>query len=450
MKAMPSASENALESSQEQEGFDEWERAREEDVISSDVASDPAVSAPQETAPHAFESPDALAAEGAAILEEPSEEVTLRSRVEKIGPVTVDISHDALAQEKLSILGADTIESCFEIANILHYHRMVKEAAYFYRRAYDLHDKVPTHFPTAPTLLQVSLLCRLKAGDELPQDELRELEHLCIPFADYIKGIEISWRQSDHPKALRMIGTAYEEFHTGEEADSLTLEVARHIYGEEPVPQRELPARRIPKSIYMYWDQNPPPEIQTNFDRHLKIDGFKVQIFDKHSAAQWLYENYGVEARSMFLEARHPAEAADFLRVHVINLLGGWWLDADLRIRDESVLERMAAETAGTVLFLTFNNVVHNDFFGSVANSEILTDCLLSLYRNGYLHRGLYIAYKTGPGIFNRALNRVQHRYVSGIDVPTSIKVLDHHAFSQWIEEFDAPYKRNMPTWHAA
>ena len=60
---------------------------------------------------------------------------------------------------------------------------------------------------------------------------------------------------------------------------------------------------------------------------------FNLKVFDKAEATEWLYQNYGVEARQIFLSARHPAEAADFLRVHVINHYGGWWLDADIRIK---------------------------------------------------------------------------------------------------------------------
>ncbi|TPW36300.1 glycosyltransferase family 32 protein [Oecophyllibacter saccharovorans] len=415
------------------EDFDEWERVREDGE-----------------APQASEAAPELSVAEAERTEQDAPETFQSVQASALGPVAIDISHDPLASEKLRILGGDTIESCFEIANILHLNRNVQEAAYFYRRAFDLHDKVPTHFPTAPVLLQVSLLCKLKAGENLASEELAELERYCIPFADYIRGMEKAWRQGDYEGAFRQIGNAYEEFHTGEEVDSLTLEVMRRLYGEWLIPQGDRPQKRIPKNIFLYWDANPPPEIDENFRRHREIEGFNVQIFDKERAANWLYQYYGVEARSMFLSARHPAEAADFLRVHVINLLGGWWLDADLRINGPEALKMMAEETAGTALFLTHNNVVHNDFFGSVPNSELLNDCLLSLYRNGYQHSGLYIAYKTGPGIFNRALNRLMHRLVNGMEISTSMRVRDHEAFPVWTEEFDTPYKHNLPSWHAA
>ncbi|WP_026398827.1 glycosyltransferase family 32 protein [Acetobacter nitrogenifigens] len=89
-----------------------------------------------------------------------------------------------------------------------------------------------------------------------------------------------------------------------------------------------LDSSRIPFRVYMYWDQNPPTEIQENFDYHRQIQGLDYQVFNKDHATEWLYQNYGVEARGLFLGARHPAEAADFLRVHIMQLYGGWWLVA--------------------------------------------------------------------------------------------------------------------------
>ncbi|AQS87561.1 hypothetical protein AA101099_2811 [Neoasaia chiangmaiensis NBRC 101099] len=136
--------------------------------------------------------------------------------------------------------------------------------------------------------------------------------------------------------------------------------------------------------------------------------------------------------------------------MHVTQLYGGWWLDADIRIRDAEALQFIASQQAGNVLFLTDNGVVHNDFYGTVANSAIGADCLLSLYRNSYLHAGLFIAYKTGPGIFGRAVNRLAHRALGGIKPAQSIRIYDHHEFDRIIHQFDTPYKSQLPSWHTS
>lgn len=211
-----------------------------------------------------------------------------------------------------------------------------------------------------------------------------------------------------------------------------------------------LDSSRIPFRVYMYWDQNPPPEIQENFDYHRQIQGLDYQVFNKDHATEWLYQNYGVEARGLFLGARHPAEAADFLREHIMQLYGGWWLDADIRLRDEESVNFLREQTAQNVLLLTDNGVVHNDLYGSVRNSIIGQDCLLSLYRNCYLHHGLFIADKTGPGIFNRALSRIAHHSLIGEKPNQTIKIYDHIMFDRVIHQFATPYKQHLPSWHTA
>lgn len=343
--------------------------------------------------------------------------------------------------------GCTTVMHAFTLANILHTSFRVKEASRFYRIAYELHSKNPGEYPLAQSLLQARLLCLMKAGQELPAQEVAELRAVSIPHANFIESVHKAWREGDPAGAMRLTANAFEEFHTGEEIDSLYLGFA--LAANLPFSKGCGTTRVIPNKLFLYWDKNPPEEIARNFDFHRKITGLDVKIFDKSEAEQWLYEVYGVEARSLFLGARHPAEAADILRVHVIQALGGWWLDADIRIRDEQALEFILDRKEENVLFLTHNNVVHNDFFGSVPQSPLLNECLLNVYRNCYLHPGLFIAYKTGPGVFNRALNRLMHRDLSGIAPLAPTSVHDHHMFSRLIEEFDTPYKVQTPHWQA-
>ncbi|GAB6855624.1 glycosyltransferase family 32 protein [Asaia astilbis] len=343
--------------------------------------------------------------------------------------------------------GCTTVMHAFTLANILHTHFRVKEASRFYRIAYELHSKSPGEYPLAQSLLQARLLCLMKAGLPLPSSEVDELGALCLPHANFIRSVHKAWRENNPIGAMRLTANAFEEFHTGEEIDSLFLGFA--LSADFPFSKRCSTQRVIPNKLFLYWDKNPPEEIVRNFEFHRKITGLDVKIFDKAEAEQWLYDVYGIEARSLFLGARHPAEAADILRVHVIQALGGWWLDADIRIRDEQALQFILDRKEENVLFLTHNNVVHNDFFGSVPQSSLLNECLLNVYRNCYLHPGLFIAYKTGPGVFNRALNRLMHRDLSGIASLPPTSVHDHHVFSRLIEEFDTPYKSQTPHWQA-
>ncbi|GBQ25116.1 hypothetical protein AA0472_1651 [Acetobacter estunensis NRIC 0472] len=372
--------------------------------------------------------------------------------MEKTSDFTLeDFAHDHQAMNYYHKHGAATVEHAFALANILHMHKLVREAAYFYGLAFNLHSKHPREYPLASSLLQARLLCMLKAGLTPPDDELEQLERLSKPIHDYICGIMVAWRQHDPKGGLERMGNCFEAFHTGEEVDVLYLETALSVLPEPKMPARPPEEQTIPPSIYMYWDSNRPEEVEQNLAYHREeLEAFDVRMFDRDDAAQWLYERYGREAQDLFLNARHPAEAADFLRVHVIQELGGWWLDADIRITAPEELEALAVKKPSHVFFVTDNYYVHNDFFGSRRNSPILADCMLSLYRNSYLFKDLYIAYKTGPGVFNRALNRKLHTaFSTGQPFERSVMVLRSPEFDSIIADMDMAYKKDG-NWHAA
>lgn len=358
-----------------------------------------------------------------------------------------DLNCDLDARQAFLEDGGSTVSTCFRVANILHTHVHFSEAAAFYLRAMQLHSGNPTEFPSVYTLLQVRLLCLLKSGQDIADEELERLRSLHIPYANYISGIRLAWRQNNLRGALEKIGSAYDEFHTGEEADWQILQIAKRIEPSLFAPDRQEEAKRIPSALYMYWDNNPPPEIQNNFDLHSTLPGMPLKIFNKDEAQEWLYDIYGVEARNLFLQMRHPAEAADFLRLHVTQTLGGWWLDADLRVSGSQALKKMISEPAQNAFFLTDNGMVHNDFYGTVPNSEIVSDALLSVYRNCYLFPNLYIAFKTGPGPLTRALNRTAHKSLNGLRPTQTVAIYDQHDFKKIIEEFDTPYKHSLPNW---
>lgn len=361
------------------------------------------------------------------------------------------ISRDVQAKEYFERHGGTILEHAFTIANILHMNKMPFEAACIYGLAFRIRSTNQDQYPLPQSLLQVRLLCFLKAGLTPPEHDLLTLSNLSRPYINYIEGIMAAWRGSDPEESLKHIGNAFEEFMSGEEIDWLYLEIAKKIHPslllKDPLYKNN--CQKIPRKIFMYWDKNPPNEILENIYFHQGIPDFEIEIFDQDKASSWLYEYYGIEARELFLTMRHPAEAADFLRVHVTNLLGGWWLDADARICNEKSLEFLLEQQDEVILFSTNNYVIHNDFYGTTPQSNIMEECLRILYNNCYKHKHLYIAYKTGPGIFNRAISRTIFRKIQGIANKDSIKIYSQEDFSSIIEQIDAPYKEKLPLWQS-
>ncbi|MDI2091486.1 glycosyltransferase [Commensalibacter oyaizuii] len=352
--------------------------------------------------------------------------------------------------------GLNDVTAAYDIGNILSTNHFYAEAAFLFKLAYNMHSKSPAEYPLCHILWMIRIVALLKGNLPIKDEELEQLKNLSIPFYNYLTGWKQYKENNDALSAISVMQNCYEEFPTGEEADRIYLSIMMDIFNPNPVVSispRECSKAAfnvIPNNLFMYWDQNPPPEVTQNFDYQKQLGHFNLRIFDKAEATEWLYQNYGVEARHIFLSARHPAEAADFLRIHVINHYGGWWLDADIRIRSIEQFYSVISTAYEHVFLLTDNYVVHNDFFGSVANSPILNECIRTLYHNSYMHKDLFIAYKTGPGVFNRAINRILYRCIKGEAKSPSLIILDHHKFWNVIEDFETPYKTATPHWMAS
>lgn len=341
--------------------------------------------------------------------------------------------------------GCHDVMTAFNIANHLHMHSFFEEAATFYQEAIEYRRQDPQGHPREEILLQVKLLCLIKSDIELADEDLNRLKELSSPLYDYITSVQ-QYRYSDFSvlDALQKIGCSYELFHTGEEIDTVCLNLIYDGLNQGNFPNK-IRKTEIPRKIFFYWDENIPQDVLENIEFHQRnFPKYFVDVFNKEKAAEWLYKYYGKEARTIFLKARHPAEAADILRVHVINLCGGFWVDADLKIISQDALEKYIPRNYDNVLLLTDGYFIHNDFFAATPNNLILKDCLLSIYRNCYEYERLFISYKTGPGVFMRAVNRAYFRCVEGVckEFP-SLKLMDQKMFNKITEQYPVSYKQS-------
>lgn len=342
--------------------------------------------------------------------------------------------------------GCHDVMTAFNIANHLHLHGFFKEAAIFYQEAIHYRRQSPEGHPREALLLQVKLLCLIKAGLDLDEIDCQRLQAISPSFMNYIDGVEqFSRKKMSFLQAMEKIDCTFEQFHTGEEIDAIYVNLIHTGLKENQFPDRQT-VTEIPRCLYFYWDQNMPDDVKANIDYHRTFDHFSVEVFDREKASEWLYCYYGREAQSLFLKARHPAEAADILRVHVINLLGGFWVDADLKITSEVMLNDQLLRTYDTIFFLTDGNFIHNDFFAAQPHNVFLEDCLLSIYHNCYKYENLFIAYKTGPGVFMRALNRTYFRCLKNMQKYPSLKIMNASAFSMFTEQYPVAYKQ-QGTW---
>ncbi|CAI3957674.1 Mannosyltransferase OCH1 or related enzyme (OCH1) [Commensalibacter communis] len=327
--------------------------------------------------------------------------------------------------------GVNDVIAAYDIGNILITNHFYGEAAFFYKLAYNMHSKSPSEHPLSHVLWMIRMVALLKGGFPLKDEDLEQLKGLSIPFYNYVTGWKHYKDNHDALSAVLMMGNCYEEFPTGEGADRTYLSIMMDLFNFRP--QLSVQGRTyansmiqvIPNNLFMYWDED-VSEDRSNFEYHQQLGYFNCKIFSKTEAVDWLYQNYGIEARQLFLSLNSPVEAEDFLRVHVINQYGGWWLGTGLRIKSVEQFCTVLPTMYEHVFFLADIDVVHNDFFGSVANSPILNECIRSLYHNCYVNPSLFPTYKTGPGIFNRAVNRNLYRCLKGQGQRPSLIMLNH------------------------
>lgn len=337
------------------------------------------------------------------------------------------INSDDEARAYYAEHGAQECIHAFALAEILVRHKKPYEAACLYGLCYRLHSKSQKQFPDTSTLLLSRLLCFLKAGKELPEHDMHLLAAQAPVYARYVDTMRTIWRgqAADLAQSLRGMGNAFEEFVSGEEIDQLYLEQAKQVQPSvfERHTGHEGTVKAIPPLLCLYWDKEPPPEIMENIYFHQGIPDLDLKIFNHDEAVDWLYRFYGTEARDFFLSMRSAAEAANFFKLHATNLYGGWWLNTTLRLAGENALDFVLQEQSDVALFLTPECRVNDCFFGTTQQSGVMQECLLILYENCYKRKHLYPEYKTGAGVFGRALSRRAYRVLEGVESNEHIKL---------------------------
>jgi hypothetical protein len=323
----------------------------------------------------------------------------------------------------------------FNIANQLHLHRHFAGASRFYRRSFNQYPAGTGYHPLEKNLLSAQMLCELKGGFEIAQDDLGRLLSIDRAHYCFICGcIELFKTEPDHGHALFLMGNAFEAFVCGHEAHCYFINAATHHFKVAetgvcmPNPwgagwSRTI-VERIPRRLFFYWDKDPPAEVSGNFDHHASIRDIVVDTYSRQRAEAFLYDYYGSDTKEFFVGLRHPAEQADFLRPHLIYAYGGYYLDADLRIGSLDRFLQMASSSHEAMFCLTDTYLVDNGFFGAEKNSSLMAACIDVLLANCHHHPRLPIDMKTGPGAFTRALARTYFRVMAFGDPLPRLKII--------------------------
>jgi hypothetical protein len=92
-----------------------------------------------------------------------------------------------------------------------------------------------------------------------------------------------------------------------------------------------------PRNFMQYWDHDPPgqiTEILAHNRRVCEADGFDYQFFDDATAREYILWHFGEMALQAYDKSSHAAIKCDLFRLCWLAKTGGFYLDADMVVRD--------------------------------------------------------------------------------------------------------------------
>lgn len=102
----------------------------------------------------------------------------------------------------------------------------------------------------------------------------------------------------------------------------------------------EAAASSIPASLYQYWDRCPSEQVQALLDRNRELcqsNGIAWHLLTDDSAREFLHQCCPENVYAAYDMAPHPAMKSDVLRVALLAARGGFYLDADMVLREHFV-----------------------------------------------------------------------------------------------------------------
>ena len=196
--------------------------------------------------------------------------------------------------------------------------------------------------------------------------------------------------------------------HPDSTAPAIGLMIALRRLGgfdlRQVTPQELAP--RIPRLITQFWnDRQPPPDVARLMQSWKGFDpGFEIERFDDASALAYLRARCDPSVGRAFSRAGEPAQRADLFRLARLFFEGGYFIDADDRVRGglEAYVPRHAEFFA------------HQEDIGSIGNNVLgavprhpaiglaLNEAVSAILRGD---RDL-VWLTTGPGLLTRSLAR--------------------------------------------
>ncbi len=175
--------------------------------------------------------------------------------------------------------------------------------------------------------------------------------------------------------------------------------------------------------LFQYWDSPSPPDQIAGWIEHFRINNpeFEHVLINKASALEFIAVHYGPREVSAFEACAVPAMQADYIRLCLLEICGGVYVDADSQSRRP--LSELFKDCPGSVLF-AMGMLVNNGFmYFPNARDPFVSACLKVATDNIHARRTNAVFTTAGPGVL------IALRYI--LD-PSTQKIVD--------SKFDAPF----------
>lgn len=188
-------------------------------------------------------------------------------------------------------------------------------------------------------------------------------------------------------------------------ATALTIALRQHgHFGLQATSRMTMRTQSaIPSRLTQYWDSEQlPPEIAGYMQSWVDMNpGFAYQRFSDERAQSWLAAHHPPRVLAAYCKAAEPAMKADYFRLALLSIEGGFYLDADDRCRRP--LRDWVPPHAEFVGYQENYGTLGNNFIGVVPAHPVIV--LALRLATEAIERGdedlLWLA--TGPALLTRA-----------------------------------------------
>jgi len=205
----------------------------------------------------------------------------------------------------------------------------------------------------------------------------------------------------------------------------------------------------IPRNLFIYFDKNPPDDIQLNVDKIIDSRFFTVNFYNKEMAEFFIGSVFGERSKNLFLRLGHPSAESDFFRFHAVYHFGGYYVDTDESFNFDILSSLISTFKCPLLCFKSKENggPLESCFFGAVQGSQVIKRAIEILYFNCEKHPNLSMWLKTGPGPITRAVLEEHFYNFDGKNLNHLPLICEKSVLNKFLIPFEPSYRGDERDW---